>query len=60
MKCKKCNTENKDENKFCAECGEQLKSIESIKTKLCHSCGKCTDPLDVCTCITAAKGARIY
>ena len=125
MKCKKCNTENDNENKYCKNCGFQLSSnktkksarqksrnlnlwtfinehkllaaiifvlmfflvyesiphskeynnpaytpagvegsiantmsdsvVAAVVKKFNCSCGDCTDPLDVCTCVTAAE-----
>jgi len=39
MKCKKCNAENSEENKFCIECGAELNFEKSRDTKFCPSCG---------------------
>lgn len=39
MKCKKCNAENDEGNKFCIECGAKLVFEKSPHTKFCPSCG---------------------
>ncbi|MEJ2613327.1 MAG: zinc ribbon domain-containing protein [Ignavibacteriaceae bacterium] len=39
MKCKKCNAENNEDNKFCIECGAELNFEKSPDTKFCPSCG---------------------
>jgi predicted RNA-binding Zn-ribbon protein involved in translation (DUF1610 family) len=39
MKCKKCNAENNEENKFCIECGSELIFEKRAVTKFCPSCG---------------------
>ena len=39
MKCKKCNAENNEDNKFCIECGAELIFEKSHNTKFCPSCG---------------------
>ncbi len=38
MKCKICNTENNNENKYCKKCGSELKPGQSDIT-FCPSCG---------------------
>jgi uncharacterized membrane protein YvbJ len=38
MRCKKCNTENNYENKFCIKCGAELNNHHS-GTKFCTACG---------------------
>ncbi len=39
MRCKKCNAENNEKNKFCIECGAELILEKSTDSKFCPSCG---------------------
>jgi hypothetical protein len=40
MKCNNCGIENKDDAKFCANCGSELQRLEEPKnTKTCFNCG---------------------
>lgn len=39
MLCNNCGTENKNGNKFCIECGEELKFVEQTAGTICLECG---------------------
>ena len=39
MKCKKCNTDNDNNNKFCIHCGSELNIQSSTGTLYCPACG---------------------
>ncbi len=39
MLCNNCSTDNKNENKFCIECGEELKFVEQTAGTICLECG---------------------
>lgn len=39
MLCNNCGTDNKNQNKFCIECGEELKFVEKADETICLKCG---------------------
>jgi ribosomal protein L37E len=43
MRCKRCNTENNNENKFCVNCGFELHNNKPADTIFCPSCGAVND-----------------
>jgi response regulator RpfG family c-di-GMP phosphodiesterase len=46
MICNTCGIKNKEENKFCINCGEELTETENISQNICSNCGTENDDLN--------------
>jgi len=54
MKCKKCGTNNKTDNKYCVGCGSKLEQQENLSLKFCPECGT-ENPLKNKFCINCGS-----